>query len=125
QANSGDSSTMKNEPRKVSEPAVCGTRTTSRKQATTIAATSSQIMARASPRASRSLAFNATIISTGAAAIMNKDQGRVPLASLTSDGNMSLVISRSVKVTHDPNVCSYRVKNTSTPRIITSSETIC
>src|SRR3546814_7637907 len=31
QANNGDSTTMKNEPRKVSEPAVCGTSTTSRR----------------------------------------------------------------------------------------------
>src|SRR3546814_9477900 len=41
QANNGDSTTMKNDPRKVSEPAVCGTSTTSRKQATAIAAASS------------------------------------------------------------------------------------
>jgi hypothetical protein len=101
-ANNGDSTTMKNEPRKVSEPAVCGTSTTSRKQATAIAAASNRTRLRASPRAPRSLARSASTISTGLSAITYSDHGNVPLASLTSDGNMSLLISRSVKVSHEP-----------------------
>jgi hypothetical protein len=57
---------------------------------------------RASPRRPASLALSAITIATGEAAIIHNDHGSVPLASLTIDGNMSLVISRSVKVSQDP-----------------------
>src|SRR5690606_25118629 len=101
-AKTGDRTTIKNEPRKVSEPAVCGTSTTARKQATALTAASASTRLRARPPAPRSLARRASTISTGLAAITYSDQGRVPLASLTSEGNMSLVSKRSVKVSHEP-----------------------
>src|SRR5688572_12985586 len=101
-AKNGDNTTTKNEPRNVSDPAVCGTSTTSRKHAIAMPTTSSATIARASPRLPRSLAFSAITMPIGVAAISHSDHGSVPLASLTSDGNMSFVINRSVKVSHEP-----------------------
>ena len=65
-------------------------------------ATSSATSQPARPRSPRSLARSASTISGTLAPITYSDQGRVPLLSLTSDGNMSLVISRSVKVSQEP-----------------------
>src|SRR4030095_4572561 len=90
QAKKGDSTTTKNEPRNVSEPALCGASTTSRKHAIAIATAISATRDSANPRLPASLAFSADTIAIGVAALIHRDHGSVSLASLESEGRMAL-----------------------------------